>query len=554
VLVVAALTALFVPAHGSAGQRPAHDEAADPRTGRHWAVGAPPGDFARVRAQLPHARVLLPGRAVVVVGTRPHVHGAQFVERIDGTRRGLAFDSTEPLADKQWYLPADRAWNYWTAPPKLATVRVAVIDSGIDYGHPEFAGRIAGGRSFVPGSWKSDADGHGTFVAGQIAASPFNGQGIAGLAFNAKLLIAKVVKPDGSVSLQAEIEAIRWAADRGARVINLSLGGVRDPADAELDTYSPAEHAAVEYAYSKGVVIVAAAGNGVESPRTPWGYADYPAALPHVIGVGALRRDGSVPKYSNRDVAFVDIAAPGDNVLSTVPRNLIDDTRALCIGNAYSDCGPFDFRNAIGTSFAAPQVAAAAALLIGQSPSLRPDQVSWLLERSALDETPATGCAACAPRRDSLTGWGALDVLGAFRKLAVPANLPPADQLEPNDNTDTWAHRLGRPRTIAATLDYWDDPVDVYAVTLAHGQRLYARLSSSSPTLAKVVLWRPGTKDVTGVDVPLENEAARSKAAAGAQQRLALAVSAGGLYYLEVKLGHPTRDPVSYTLAVATRR
>jgi hypothetical protein len=548
-LALGALGALIVPAHGSAGAPPA-----DHRAAQHWAVGARPSDFARVRAQLPKAQVLLPGRAVVVVGEKPRVNGAQFVERLDRTRRGLAFDSTEPLAGKQWYLPADRAWNFWPVAPKLATVRVAVIDSGIDFGHPEFAGRIAGGRSFVAGSWKFDADGHGTFVAGQIAADPFNAEGMAGLAFNAKLLIAKVVKPDGSVSLQAEIEAIRWAADNGARVINLSLGGVRDPADAELDTYSPAEQAAIEYAYSRGVVVVAAAGNGVESPRTPWEYADYPAALPHVVGVGALRRDGSVPKYSNRDATFVDIAAPGDNVLSTVPRNLIDDSRAVCLGKPYSDCGPFDFRNAIGTSFAAPQVAAAAALLIGQSPSLGPDQVSWLLERSALDGTPATGCATCTPRRDSLTGWGALDVLGAFRKLAVPAKLPQADRLEPNDNTGTWAHRLGRPRTIAATLDYWDDPVDVYAVTLAQGQRLYARLSSSSPTLAKVVLWRPGTKDVTGVDVPPESAAARSKAAAGAQQRLALAVPAGGVYYLEVKLVHPTRNPVSYTLAVATRR
>ena len=137
---------------------------------------------------------------------------------------------------------------------------------------------------------------------------------------------------------------------------------------------------------------------------------------------------------------------------------------------------------------------------------------------------------------------------------SCPAKLPPPDQLEPNDNTGTWARRLGRPRTIAATLDYWDDPVDVYAVTLAEGQRLYARLSSSAPTLARVVLWRPGTKDVTGLTLPLEDQAARSKAAAGAQQRLALAVPAGGVYYLEVKLVHATRNPVSYTLAVATRR
>ena len=144
--------------------------------------------------------------------------------------------------------------------------------------------------------------------------------GMAGLAFNAQLLIAKVVTPDGEVPLQAEVAAIRWAADNGARVINLSLGGVRDPLNSSLDTYSPLEQAAVDYAYSKGAVVVAAVGNGPQSPRTPWMFADYPAALPHVIGVSAIRQDGSVPRYSNRDAIYVDLAAPGDGIFSTIPR------------------------------------------------------------------------------------------------------------------------------------------------------------------------------------------------------------------------------------------
>ena len=170
----------------------------------------------------------------------------------------FAFSNTEPLAADQWYLTQDRAWSYWTAQPTLATVKVAVIDSGIDYGHPEFAGRILAGRSFVGGSWKYDSDGHGTFVAGLIAADPANGQGIAGMAFNAKLLIAKVVPPDDSgVNLQAEVDGIYWAVHEGARVINLSLGGQRDPVDLRLDTFSPLERTAIEYAVMKGVVVVA---------------------------------------------------------------------------------------------------------------------------------------------------------------------------------------------------------------------------------------------------------------------------------------------------------
>jgi hypothetical protein len=465
----------------------------------------------------------------------------------------LAFDNTEPLAAQQWYLTADHAWDYWPTPPQLAPVKVAVIDSGIDYGHPEFVGRIAAGRSFVGGSWKRDSDGHGTFIAGEIAANPFNGQGIAGLAFNARLLIAKVLKPDGTVSLPAEIAAIRWAANEGARVINLSIGGVRDPQDPELDTYSAGEQAAVEYAYSKGAVVVAAAGNGSESPSSPWEYADYPAALPHVIGVGAIRENGSVPDYSNRDSIYVDLVAPGANMFSTIPRNLVDNSLPNCRGVPYSNCGPFDYRNAIGTSFAAPQVSAAAALLIGVDPKLRPDQVSWLLERTATDVTPANGCKLCSLHRDSVSGWGKLNIEAALQKLAL-GKLPPPDRYEPDDNVGPWAHFLGKPRTVSATLDYWDDPVDVFAITLHKGERLYARLSSTAPLITKVLLWKPGTTNVTGLQLPLSSEAARAKTSANAgQQRLAFKVLKSGTYYVEVRLVHPDYNVVAYTLGLATR-
>src|SRR5262249_53088885 len=160
-----------------------------------------------------------------------------------------------------------------------------------------------------------------------------------------------------------------------------------------------------------------------------WNYADYPAALPHVIGVSALRQNGSVPDYSDRDPFYVDLAAPGDDMFSTIPRNLIDSTLPNCTGQPYSDCRPLEFRNAIGTSFAAPQVSAAAALLLGVDPKLKPDQVSWLLERSATDVTAATGCPQCTPGRDSLTGWGRLDVQRALAYLAHK-DYPQADTLE----------------------------------------------------------------------------------------------------------------------------
>jgi hypothetical protein len=462
----------------------------------------------------------------------------------------LAFDNTEPLAAKQWYLDQDNAWSFWQSPPKLFPVRVAVIDSGIDGRHPDLMGRVVAARSFVGGSPYRDTQGHGTFVAGEIAANPSNGLGIAGLAFNAQLVVAKVVQADGEISLEGEVAAIRWAVDQGARVINLSLGGVRDPLDPKLDTYSPLEEAAVEYAYSKGVVVVAAVGNGPQSPATPWRFAHYPAALPHVIGVSAIRRNGSVPAYSNRDAVYNDLTAPGDAMFSTIPRNLVEqDATATCVDHPYSDCGPFEFRDAIGTSFAAPQVSAAAALLLGQRPSLRPEQVAWLLERSAADASAVTGCSICPTGRDLYTGWGMLDVLAASTMLVDGTDLPAPDRLEPNDDAGPWSHALPPlPRAIEASLDYWDDNIDVYRVHLKARSKLFARLSGKGTV--KLALWAPGTTHVDGLNVDTSARVALGRRV-GAQVRLAFRAPASGIYYLELKLVSKTHDPVAYHLAVA---
>jgi subtilisin family serine protease len=460
-----------------------------------------------------------------------------------------AFDNTEPDAAKQWYLTADAAWSYWPTMPQLYPVKVAVVDSGIDRAHPEFAGKIAAGKSFVSTPWDVDTEGHGTFVAGEIAADASNGQGIAGIAFNAQLLIAKVVRKDGSVSLRSEVDAIHWAADHGARVINLSLGGVRDPLNPREDSYSPLEQEAVNYAYAKGAVVVAAVGNGPQSPATPWPFALYPAALPHVIGVSAIRRNGSVPAYSNRDPVYNDIAAPGDDMFSTVPRALSNG--AGCADVGYSDCGPADLHNGIGTSFAAPQVSAAAALLLGQNPKLTPQQVMYLLERSAVDETPSDGCTTCTAGRDRFTGWGKLDVAAALKAATGP--LPPTDVYEPNDDAGPWSHALPPlPRTVTATLDYWDDDVDVYRVALHAGQTLYVHLTPKPNVRVPLALWKPGTTHVLGLHAPIGNRVATSRRV-GTQSRLTYRATRAGVYYLEAKLLRPARAVVSYKLALVRK-
>jgi hypothetical protein len=236
-------------------------------------------------------------------------------------------------------------------------------------------------------------------------------------------------------------------------------------------------------------------------------------------------------------------------MFSTIPRGLVDTARAGCIDHPYSDCGPFEFRDAIGTSFAAPQVSAAAALLLGSDPSLRPEQVAWLLERSADDATPATGCSMCVAGRDRFTGWGTLDVNAALVDLAT-LPLPPADRYEPNDDAGPWAHALPPlPRTIDATLDYWDDNIDVYRVHLDKGQRVFARVTPTLHGAVRMALWAPETMHVDGLDAQ-EPRLAQSRLVGG-QARLGHRAEKTGIYYLELKLVQKSVDPVSYRLAVA---
>ena len=482
-------------------------------------------DLDALRALVVHA----PGRSALA-----SVPGVAYVEPLDRPRR-LAFVPNDPFAFRQWHLARIRAFDFWPDPPMLPGVRVAIVDSGIDGGHPELARRIAGARSFVGGSALTDEQGHGTFLAGEIAAAANNQQGIAGIAFSSQLLVAKVVRPDRTIALDAEAAAIRWAVDHGARVVNLSLGGLRDPGNAGRDTYSRLEAAAVEYAYERGAVLVAAVGNGDQAPREPWDYASYPAALPHVLGVSAVARDGSVPDFSNRDPVYNDIAAPGKDIFSTLPRALTA-ARPTCGEQGYSSCGPDEYREGEGTSFAAPQVAAAAALLLSVNPRLRPDQVTAVLERTAVDANGATGCRRCPQARDRFSGWGLLDVTRALGALG--RQLPEADRFETNDDAGPRARRLFGSGSVRfrATLDFWDDPVDVYAIRLRAGQTLTATLRGPARTNANLALWRPTTQTIHS---PTRRLRTARSAGPGSSERLAHRAIGAGWYFLEVRLVAP---------------
>jgi subtilisin family serine protease len=453
----------------------------------------------------------------------------------------------DPLYPRQWYLPQDHAFDFWSQlPVGLPPVRVGVVDSGVDFGHPDLQGRVVAGKSFVGGSWKVDTQGHGTFVAGMIAAATGNQVGIAGLAFPAQLLIAKVVQSDGTIDTSDEAKGIRWAVDNGARVINLSIGGLRDPFRPTRDTYSAVEQGAIDYAIKHGAVVVAAVGNGDDAPTEPWRFASYPAALPHVVGVAALTDKGNVPDFSNRDPLYVDVSAPGAGILSTFPRAMTAKLPS-CVDQGYSDCGPPEYRAGEGTSFAAPQVSAAAALLLALRPGLAPNQVSYLLERTADDVNAASGCRKCPLLRDSLSGWGRLDVAKAIGALS--GTVPPRDAYEANDDAGTQAFPLyGATRTIRAAIDYWDDDIDVYRVYVRKGQRLYANVSGPARTDLNLLLWKPGTLHVYGLQVDLHFRVARSQKP-GPRERLAYRAPATGWYFLEAKIATPGSG--AYTLSFA---
>jgi subtilisin family serine protease len=455
-----------------------------------------------------------------------------------------SFTPSDPLAPKQYYLAQDHAFDAFdTTLPSLASVKVAIIDSGIDGTHPEFKNKIIAARSFVGGSARTDEQGHGTFVAGEIAAA-INDQGIAGIAFPAQLIVAKIARSDASLSVRDEAAAIRWAVDRGAQVINLSLGGLRDPLNKGMDTYSQLEQNAIDYAYRHGAVLVAAIGNSDDAPRSPWPWATYPAALPHVIGVSALTQSGNVASFSDRDRIYNDISAPGQNILSTLPLALTK-ARPTCPDQGYSDCGPDEFVNASGTSFAAPQVTAAAAVLLALKPSLRPDQVSNILERTATDVDAAAGCSQCPTGRDQYTGWGRLDIAAAI--AALKGKLPTPDRFEPNDDAGSHAATLSASaRRVTATLDFWDDQVDVYRVRLIGGHRLRATLRGPTGLTTSLLLWRPGTVRVNGSGQGLR---AAQSLGPGAVHRIAYRVPATGWYYVEAKLTSRGFGP--YTLTIA---
>lgn len=290
---------------------------------------------------------------------------------------------------KQWgpqKISAPQGWDITTG---TTSTIVAVVDTGVDYNHSELSGKVIKGSDYVNlDSDPMDDNGHGTHVAGIIAAKTNNSSGIAGISWNSQILAIKVLDASGSGWDSDVASGISEAADRGAKVINLSLAGTQ---------FSQTLQDAVTYAFNHGALVVAAAGNDGNTTM------NYPAGCTNAMGVASTGQSDVVSSFSTHN-SSVDAAAPGENILSTYSESAAPDPYATVFPGYYADLS--------GTSMATPHVAGLATLLFGIHPDWTPLQVEQRIESTA-DDKGAAG-------RDDYYGWGRINM---YRALLYPVSI-----------------------------------------------------------------------------------------------------------------------------------
>ena len=354
------------------------DETADEVLKAHGAV-----KLEKVRKLQVH-RVRVPAEAIDSVeralAKRKEV---KFVER----NQALKVETTpnDPLFASQWHHAKIGSSQAWDVTQGQAENVIAIVDTGVDPTHPDLAAKLVPGFNFYDNNTNSaDVVGHGTLVAGAAAAIGNNGVGVIGVGWQNKIMPLRVTDPTGLTYQSTVATAVTWAADHGAKVVNLSIGNVAGSATTT---------SAAQYARSKGVLVVAASGN--------CGCVDATAENPYIVSVGNTdQNDGLYASSSQGN--YVDISAPGVLIYSTQRGG----------GYAY----------ATGTSIASPIVAGVAALMLSANPALTPADVEALLEANADDRGP-TGW-------DQGYGWGRVN---AYRAVAAAkASVPAPDTVAPS--------------------------------------------------------------------------------------------------------------------------
>jgi subtilisin family serine protease len=307
-------------------------------------------------------------------------------------------DITQPPGAPQGEEGADiKATAAWEETKGHESVIIAVIDTGVDLDHPDIKNKIySSGRDFVNDDFDATDDdqeyGHGTHVAGIAAAETNNSDGVAGVAWSCKILPVKVLDDTGEGDYFWLAYGIIWAADNGADVINMSLGG--GTPDSVSDE---ALKSALEYAYEKNIVIIAAAGNDGGAVCYPAAYDDY------CLAVAATDYNDQRPDWSNYGPQ-VDVAAPGDLIFSLFPE---DFTPQIYLPYAWES----------GTSQAAPHVAGLAALIKSIKPWLSNEEIMNIIRYSADDVNYTSN-----PGKDDYIGYGRINMKKALVPIVIKSS------------------------------------------------------------------------------------------------------------------------------------
>lgn len=389
---------------------------------RHQLVAAQDGREVGSIEALGAAVIEVPTGRVATVARALRRSG--YFKSVERDHRAVATEvlPNDPDFPDQWGLSTIGAPTAWDITTGSTTVLVAIVDSGVDATHPDLHTQTVPGYDFINNDADArDDNGHGTRMAGIVAAQAFNGLGIAGTAPGCTLLPVKVLGADGTGPYSAIASGITYAADHGARVINLSLAGT-----AAADVLQ----SAVNYATARGAVVVAAAGNfGTGDPV-------YPAAYLNAVAVSATDANDVVASFSSWG-SWVSLAAPGTNILTT----------------NWSAGGTLPYASSSGTSPATAFVSGALALLFSAHPDLTNTGAVSSLTSAAHDIGPAGW--------DPQSGWGRVDVavaLGASGSTPVPTPSP-----APTLTVDRTVPMVSILSPVSSSLVYGTTIVDVAA-------------------------------------------------------------------------------------------
>jgi subtilisin family serine protease/putative cell wall-binding protein len=391
---------------------------------------------------------------------------------------------------------------------------IAVLDTGVDFTHPDLAGRTVTGYDFVhDDGTAADDNGHGTWVSGIIAAKANNGAGVAGITWSDKILPVKIMDANGTGSTSDLARGIRYAADRGAKVINMSVGGFPT---------SQAVEDAVDYAWGKGAVLIGAAGNnGIDQEF-------YPASYAHVVSVSATQLNDEFTNWSSFGPS-VDVSAPGASVLTT--------NCASCM----PDYGSYTYIS--GTSFAAPNTAGVVALMRARYPD---KSNQWIVDR-----LKATSDDLGYPGWDRRYGVGRVNAYRALGGSPPAAPRPGGDGLEANN---ALASARSIPLGTVRPSIYPAGDVDYVSVSAPRAGRLTVSVTAVDDTRP----W-PWVRSALHVDPVLEvyradgTRVVRVDNATNsfATERASITMAAAGRIVIKVSNHLPNGNRSAYTLATA---